>query len=302
MAFHFKTTTVALGDSLEDMKKHPPISQDLIICDPPFNFDAEDVSPWIDEAVRMLKPSGNLVIFHFPSVIMDIDHYIQSRKFETSTWFANLSNGQSYKNISRYQPVNIQLNSAKILLNDFAQDTITLSFYSKGPSVRKFYANRDGIQGATALSTDALNLVGNFWNDKRHQPGFRKKIDGFMKSLCPEATPPWVIERLLYCCARKEYEDRVYDCFGGAGTVPFICAEYGIKCRSVEIDEDRYNTICERLNSGTRNKVFAGYSVTLTKKAQESGSINRTDHDLGSGVLGSIIDRGKDSKKKVLPK
>ena len=44
MAFIFRTATVECGDSLQDMKKQKPISQDLIVCDPPFEFDAVETT------------------------------------------------------------------------------------------------------------------------------------------------------------------------------------------------------------------------------------------------------------------
>ena len=73
-----KDIEIILGDALEELKKIPTESIDLIVTDPPYNlnkdygftkdnleFDEylEFSRLWIKEAVRILKDDGTLYIF-----------------------------------------------------------------------------------------------------------------------------------------------------------------------------------------------------------------------------------------------
>ena len=64
---------IVIADTLEILKKMPDESVQLIVADPPYNIDIAEwdsyenyiewASKWIDEAYRVLKKTGNLVIF-----------------------------------------------------------------------------------------------------------------------------------------------------------------------------------------------------------------------------------------------
>lgn len=293
MSFVYRTAIIVNGDSLQDMKEQPPISQDLIFCDPLFSVQADELISWIDQAVRILRPGGNLVVMHF-SHIADEIHYKIRERIDAGT---PTGNGQSYKNLRPRLPVLIQSNSSRRLTDDFASEAISLKIYSKGHLNRKFYAGGRLQPGKLSYSAEALDAVTNCWVEKRHHAGkIRKGIDGLKQVIHPCSCPPWVIERILFSFARKG--DKVYDCFGGAGTLPCLCVEYGIECRSVEIDKDYYNHICDSLTQTKRNKTFAAYSVKLLEKATNSGSKDRKNNRLGTCLQRGI----SNSRKKAIKK
>lgn len=270
------------------MKRQLPISQDLVFCDPLFNVQADDLIPWLDQAVRILRPGGNLVVMHF-SHIADEIHYKIRKRIDAGV---PTGNGQSYKNLRPRLPVLIQSNSSRRLIDDFASEAICLKIYSKGHLDRTFYAGGRLQPGRLSYSAEALDSVTNCWVEKRHRAGkVRKGQDGFMRVLHPCSCPPWVIERILFSFARKK--DKVYDCFGGAGTLPCLCAEYGIECRSVEIDKGYYNNICSSLIQIKRNKTFAAYSVKLLEKAKSNGSKDRESNELGPSLQRGVGHSGK---------
>lgn len=75
---------IILGDAVAEMKKLPAYSCDVIIIDPPYNIGkdfgnntdkrelADYVSwskQWMDEAIRILKPSGTLFIYGFSEIL-----------------------------------------------------------------------------------------------------------------------------------------------------------------------------------------------------------------------------------------
>jgi DNA modification methylase len=143
----------------------------------------------------------------------------------------------------------------------------------------------------------SLGYITNNWSDINHKPGHHGKFDildtnqedsSFRHSTATSAT---VIERLLHCFARPG--DVVYDCFGGAGTVPFLCEEYGIQCRSVELDNKHFTIMQERLlKSTSKNRDFASFAAKLMEIADELSS-GTTDR-LGSSLQGSTQDRGEE--------
>ncbi|MGA7808419.1 DNA-methyltransferase [Bradyrhizobium sp.] len=64
---------IAVGDCLETLRRIPSASIQLVICDPPYNINVaawDDLAhyvdwagQWLREAERVLRPTGNLVIF-----------------------------------------------------------------------------------------------------------------------------------------------------------------------------------------------------------------------------------------------
>jgi hypothetical protein len=243
----------------------------------------------------MLKPGGNLAIFHYPSMIKDIDFLIKVKKFELGK-AEPLRHGQSYKNLRACRSALVQLNTSKALPNDLAEESMEIAFYTKGPECRKFYANQQRLPTPKLWSADKYDVVTNCWYDKKHRAGFSAKFPWNIgvTSQHGSATAKWVVERMLYCCVRPG--DKVYDCFGGGGTVPFLCAQFGIECRSVEIDEAYYDVIRSRLLFKSEEKMrdLAQYSVKLSKKA-ENESQHRSDLRVGSSLQGSFGDSGEDS-------
>lgn len=75
---------IILGDSVEELKTLPPESCDIIIIDPPYNIgkdfgnnrDKRELQEyiewsklWMDEAVRILKPTGTMFIYGFSEIL-----------------------------------------------------------------------------------------------------------------------------------------------------------------------------------------------------------------------------------------
>ena len=61
------TATMAQGDSVEWLRSLDPESADLLLTDPPYATDVDDIVAfvsWVDEAMRCVKPDGRAVIFH----------------------------------------------------------------------------------------------------------------------------------------------------------------------------------------------------------------------------------------------
>lgn len=75
---------IILGDAVEGLKKLPSKSSDIIIIDPPYNIGKDFGNnrdkrkldeyvawskQWIDESIRILKPTGTLFIYGFSEIL-----------------------------------------------------------------------------------------------------------------------------------------------------------------------------------------------------------------------------------------
>jgi 16S rRNA G966 N2-methylase RsmD len=61
------TATMVQGDSVEWLRSLDAESADLLLTDPPYATDVNDIAAfvsWVDEAMRCVRPDGRAVIFH----------------------------------------------------------------------------------------------------------------------------------------------------------------------------------------------------------------------------------------------
>lgn len=61
------TATMVQGDSVEWLRSLDAESADLLLTDPPYATDVDDIAAfvsWVDEAMRCVRPDGRAVIFH----------------------------------------------------------------------------------------------------------------------------------------------------------------------------------------------------------------------------------------------
>jgi len=108
------------GNSLEWLASLPPASVDLIFADPPYNikkaewdsFESQEEyirwsMVWIEQAARVLKPTGTMYICGFSEILADLKHPA-SRYFAGTRWLvwhyknkANLRNdwGRSHESL-----------------------------------------------------------------------------------------------------------------------------------------------------------------------------------------------------------
>lgn len=66
---NMETNQIIHGDCLEGMKAFPSASIDLIVTDPP--YEIEDMTPFFQEFLRLLKPSGSLYVFGNKNMIAE---------------------------------------------------------------------------------------------------------------------------------------------------------------------------------------------------------------------------------------
>ena len=116
-----------LGDSIEWLKSLPSESIDVIFADPPYNIKKADWDSfesqeeyikwsmlWIEQASRILKPTGTLYICGFSEILSDLKHPA-TKHFHSCRWIiwhyknkANLGKdwGRSHESILHFRKSN----------------------------------------------------------------------------------------------------------------------------------------------------------------------------------------------------
>ena len=278
---------IALGNSLLDMKNQNFCTRDLIVVDPPFNWEPMQIIPWVDEAVRICKPDGNIIVFNGgKKITRQLGEVYRKADSNVKKW-------NIYRDLDLRDFITVMHTHAKPKLNSLPTQSMFLAVLSKRID-RKLYT-RIPKSLVNIWDPESLGFITDNWSRRNHRAGHHGKFsvlsvgeDQTFKH--STATAEWVIETVLNCYARPG--DSVYDCFGGAGTVPYLCEEYGIKCRSVELDNKHFTIMQERLlKSTTKNRDFANFAAKLMDKV--NGLQSRATDRLESGLQGSIENRGK---------
>lgn len=283
----FGPVTLVHGDNLVDMHEQRANSWDFIYFDPMFGEDLEFLTPRMDEAARIAKMSGSIAFLEKPRMILEMSHYIKTQQdIDGST----VGSGQSWRNFREMETISIPANVALVLPEQAACATRMYHLVTKG-SGRNWYGNQGAAPGKLVMNTEAEGLTTDHWCKKNFKGGRSIKVEGERWNH-PYTSPRWAVEDLLGLYLKQGQGHRVYDAFGGSGRVPEICYEYGIECRSVEVDDTYFAMMCEVMervqSTHKRNKIFASHSVNLTKKAMEHGSQDRSDHGMGSSLQGGI--------------
>lgn len=272
------TSIIVNNDSLIDIAKQNFCSYDLVTLDPPFIKDPEEVLKWIDHAVRIMKTNGNLVVFGRSEYVANIHALIYSKTQSTQKY--NLYSGLKLMD----WVVTPQRCCNKTIYSSLYSEVMTLAFYTKDPANRKFYANTDlDIKNpGRVFSAQRAGVLTNLWNSIKHTAGRHGKFKEIEElkgqSLNHKYSTSWhVIEQLLYCTVREG--DSVYDAFGGAGTVPALCSQYNVNCRSVESEYENFRIMEELcLRRTKKNKNLATIAKELIHRTKDTYTNTEDDN------------------------
>jgi DNA modification methylase len=201
--------SLVCGDAAEIMRAIPDTSVDLIVADPPYNLgkdygatiDKKDwlsyeqfMEEWLDEAVRVLKPTGSLYVFMGVRFISRLYTLLEERynlRFNGwITWHYTQGMGRKQGFSPRHE--------------DILYFTRTETFTFNLDDVRipqKYYRERNNMAGANP---------GDVWQFSHvHYCSAERESH-------PTQKPEALLERIL--CASSNVEDVVLDPFVGSGT------------------------------------------------------------------------------------
>jgi len=222
------------GNSIEWLKSLKPESVDLIFADPPYNIKKADWDTfesqekyiqwsmqWIEEAARVLKPTGSLYICGFSEILADLKHPA-SRLFKSCKWLvwhyknkANLGNdwGRSHESILLFRKskdFTLNVDSIRIPYGEH-----TLKYPSHPQAKTSQYGN-----GKNGKHVWEPNPLGAKPKDVLEIPttcnGMHEKTPH------PTQKPEELLRKIIL--ASSNVGDVVLDPFCGSGTTP-VCSE-----------------------------------------------------------------------------
>ena len=234
-----KSINLILGDALEELKKIPSNSIDLIVTDPPYNLNKdygltkdnlefeeylEFLRIWLKEAVRVLKNSGTLYVFMGMKYISYI-YIILEKEFNLYfnswiTWFYTQGIGKTRGFPPRHDDILM-----------FTKDKKNFKFNLDSIRVpQKYYRSVNNIRGANP---------GNVWKVSHvHYSNKNRKKH-------PTQKPEALYERMIL--ASSDEGDTVLDPFLGSGTTLRVCQQINRKGIGMEINREYIKMSEERL-------------------------------------------------------
>jgi DNA modification methylase len=222
------------GDCIEIMKEFPKESIDLIITDPPYGVNSNEINGvnYKDEyfnineynilSYNILKDNSRLLMFMGEKTLCET--------------IENMDNFQLNQNLIWYKP---NFASAGKRVGDFTSSYENILNFHKGkpPKIK----NVRKILGK--------NYQGNYNILKYTQPQSNYKND---KRYHIHQKPIKLIEHLVF--ALSEPENIVLDTFVGSGTLPYVCEKHKIKWIGIEIQKEYCEITKQRIEKITQRK------------------------------------------------
>ena len=229
------------GDALKVMSGQiPDASVDLIFVDPPYNIGKKFGSfldrwnsnedylnwsyKWIDECIRVLKPTGTMYLMTSTQMMPHFDLYVRDKMFVMSRiiWSYDSSGVQAKKHFgSMYEPILHCVKDKKAYC--FNSDEILVE--AKTGAKRKLVDYR----GSTPKPYNTKKVPGNVWDFSRVRYRMAEYEDH------PSQKPLALLERIIH--ASSNPGDTVLDPFAGTFTTAAAARQIDRKSISIEMQE-----------------------------------------------------------------
>ncbi len=247
------------GDSLQWMKGIKDASVDLIFADPPYNIKKADWDKfesqeeyirwsiqWIEEAARILKPTGSLYICGFTEILADLKHPAM-RYFSKCRWLiwhyknkANLGNdwGRSHESV-----LHLRKSSAfKLNIDDIRvpYGAHTLKYPSHPQAETSQYG-----KGKPSSAVWTPHPFGAKPKDVIEIPTTCNGMGE--KTKHPTQKPEELLRKLVLASSKPG--DIILDPFSGSGTTLVAAEQLGRKWIGCEMNEEYNSWAIRRIDS-----------------------------------------------------
>lgn len=234
--------TIYHGDALEILQNEiPDESIDLVFVDPPYNIgkkfsnfhdkwpsDAEYAKwsyQWIDECIRVLKPTGTMYLMTSTQAMPYFDLYVREKLTILSRiiWYYDSSGVQAKKYYgSTYEPILHCVKNARSYC--FNADDIRIE--AKTGAKRKLIDYR----GEIPKPYNTKKVPGNVWEFSR----VRYRMDEYEEH--PSQKPEALMERIIRASSCEG--DVVLDPFAGAFSTAAVAKVLGRNSISIETQDE----------------------------------------------------------------
>jgi adenine-specific DNA-methyltransferase len=249
--FEKDSSTIYWGDGIDVLKnKIADQSIDLIFIDPPYNIGKNFAGLkdkwsstqeyvkwcylWIDECIRVLKPSGSLYLMTSTQAMPLLDIYIRDKLEVLSriVWSYD-SSGVQAKNYygSLYEPILFCVKNK----DNYTFNTDDIMVEAKTGAKLKLIDYRKAIP--TIYNT--MKVPGNVWYMSRVRYRMPEYEDH------PSQKPEALLERIIK--ASSNPGDTVLDPFSGTFTTSMVAKKLGRKSIGIELQKEYIKTGLRRL-------------------------------------------------------
>lgn len=232
--------TLILGDAIEELKKLPDNSIDLIITDPPYNLNKDYETTkdnlefeeyinfsrnWLNECKRILKNTGTIYVFmgmrYIAYIYTILEKELQLNFSSWITWHYTQGIGKTKGFSSRHDDILM-----------FTVDKKNYTFNLDDIRVpQKYYRRINNMRGANPGNVWEFSHM-HFCNDNRFNH--------------PTQKPEGLYERMVLASSNEN--DTVLDPFLGSGTLLRVCQQTNRKGLGIEINKNYIEITKERLN------------------------------------------------------
>lgn len=234
--------TIYHGDALEILcNEMPDESVDLVFVDPPYNIgkkfskfhdkwssDAEYAKwayQWIDECIRVLKPTGTMYLMTSTQSMPYFDLYVRDKLTILSriVWYYDSSGVQAKKYYgSMYEPILHCVKNA----NYYCFNGEDILIEAKTGAKRKLIDYR----GEVPKPYNTKKVPGNVWEF----PRVRYRMDEYEEH--PSQKPEVLLERIIRASSCEG--DTVLDPFAGTFTTAAVAKALGRNSVSIEVQDE----------------------------------------------------------------
>lgn len=215
-------------DSLEGMKQLPSASIDLVLTDPP--YEIQNMKPYFDEFIRVLKPSGSLYVFGNKNVIAE--HWFSQLTMlnkELLAW--HYKNSPKPKGRWRMAMQTIIYGYPSNELSTFNEDEARVEYL---PSTKKLHGRIRPSSGRLDKCKPYDMSKGALPRDVIEHPALLGHLSKERVGH-PDQKPLGLIEKLIKTSSNEN--DIVLDAFAGSGTT--IIAAINTKRKYVAFEKDK---------------------------------------------------------------
>ncbi|MFZ5808410.1 MAG: DNA methyltransferase [Chloroflexota bacterium] len=238
---------VIQGDIIETLRQFPDESIDLVFADPPYNLDKayntyndekdrhvylEWCNAWLDEYIRILKPTGALYLLNLPRWAMYHAQYLNQRlHFQNWIVWDALSEPRG-----KIMPAHYAL-----LFYTRQPTGFTFNYQDVSPLDSRFYCLRSScIRQRKQRGENQKEILTDIWWDI-HRLKHRRDRD-YHPCQLPEA----LLERIIRLSSNPG--DVVLDALAGTGTTAVVAAQLGRQYVAIDVDENYVEITRQKLN------------------------------------------------------
>jgi site-specific DNA-methyltransferase (adenine-specific) len=222
------------GDSLEGMKNMPNASIDLVLTDPP--YEIEDMTPFFQEFIRLLKPSGSIYVFGNKNMIAE--HWFRQMAIphkELLVWYYKNSPKPKGRWRMSMQPVIYGYLSDE--LSVFNEDEARVEYQ---PSTKKLHGRLRPSSGRLEKCQPYDTSKGALPRDVIEHPALLGHLSKERVGH-PDQKPLGLIEKIIRTSSKPN--DVVLDAFAGSGTTVLASINTGRQYVAFEKTDQWFNHI-----------------------------------------------------------